>query len=339
MLHFVIVGILVIVVALLTYGGLDAVHLAKHMNPYSASAQSVSIDWLWNWEMIAICFLFALIVVPIGYSLVVFRRRKGETGDGEYIEGNNTLEIAWTIIPLFIVIIFAYMGAYSLRDINRVDPGASIIKVHAQQFSWTFEYPDTGIVTTELHLPVNQQVVLKMESVDVIHSFWVPEFRIKQDVVPGRVTDYRVTPTLVGDYKVRCSELCGPGHYSMETGVIVNTKADYDAWVALQVANAATASQTPEGQGQILTVKNGCRGCHTIDGTTLIGPSWLGLYGSKVELSDGTTITADEAYLKESIQNPDAAIVAGFPSPSPMLHYSLTDEEIANIIAYLQTLK
>jgi len=339
MLDFVIVGILVIVMAVLTYDGLDAVHLAKHMSLTSASAQSVSIDQLWNWQMITICFLFALIVVPIGYSLVVFRRRKGETGDGEHIEGNNTLEIAWTVIPLFVVLIFAYLGAYSLREINRVDPNAYIIKVKAQQFSWTFEYPDSGIVSSELHLPVNKQVVLKMESGDVIHSFWVPEFRIKQDVVPGRVTDYRVTPTLVGDYKVRCSELCGPGHYFMETGVIVDTQADYDAWVAVQVANVAAASKTPEGQGQILTVKNGCRGCHTIDGSTLIGPSWLGLYGSKVELSDGTTVTADEAYLKESIQNPDAAIVAGFPSPSPMLHYTFTDDEIANIIAYLQTLK
>jgi cytochrome c oxidase subunit 2 len=192
--HFLVVGILVIVMAVLTYFGLDAAGLM----PVEASAQAVSIDWLWNLEIIAISFLFSLIVVPMVYSLIVFRRRKGETGDGEHMEGNSTLEIAWTVVPLFIVLAFAYLGAYSLGEIRRVDPNALVIKVKAQQFVWTFEYPEYGIISKELHLPVNKQVLLKMESADVIHSFWVPEFRIKQDVVPGRVTDYRVTPTLIG---------------------------------------------------------------------------------------------------------------------------------------------
>ena len=228
MRHFVIVGILVIVTAILTYVGLDSVGLL----PVEASAQAVSIDWLWNWQVVAISFLFSLIVVPMAYSLVVFRRRKGDTTDAEHIEGNTTLEIAWTVVPLIIVVIFAYMGAYSLGEIKRVDPDAVVIKVKAQQFQWTFEYPEYGIISTELHLPVNQQVVLKMEAVDVIHSFWVPEFRIKQDVVPGRVTEYRVTPNLVGLYKVRCAELCGSGHAVMEGLVVVSEEANYEKWLA-----------------------------------------------------------------------------------------------------------
>ncbi len=141
---------------------------------------------------------------------------------GEHFEGNTTLEIVWTVIPLFVVLAFAYMGSYSLGEIRRVDPNAIIIKVRAQQFTWTFEYPEYGIFSKELHLPVDQQVVLKMESSDVIHSFWVPEFRVKQDVVPGRVTEYRITPTLVGNYKVRCAELCGASHAYMENPVIVD---------------------------------------------------------------------------------------------------------------------
>ena len=183
--HFLVVGILVIVMAVLTYVGLDAAGLM----PVQASAQAVSIDWLWNWEIITISFLFSLIVVPMVYSLVVFRRKKGETGDGEHIEGNTPLEIAWTVIPLFIVLAFAYMGAYSLGVTRRIDPNAMVIKVKAQQFVWTFEYPEYGIISKELHLPVNQQVLLKMEFCGRDPLFWVPEFRVKQDVVPGRVTE------------------------------------------------------------------------------------------------------------------------------------------------------
>jgi cytochrome c oxidase subunit 2 len=176
-----------------------------------------------------------------------------------------------------------------------------------------------------------------MESADVIHSFWVPEFRVKQDVVPGRVTEYRITPILVGNYKVRCAELCGASHAYMENGVIVDTKADYDVWITKQQA-LALANQTPEGKGKALTVKNGCVGCHSVDGSKMTGPTWLGLFGSKVQLTDGTTVVADEAYITESILNSKAKEVAGF-APTVMPPYTLTQEEIANIIAYIKTLK
>jgi cytochrome c oxidase subunit 2 len=332
--HFWVVGILVIVMAVLTYIGLDAAGLM----PVQASAQAASIDWLWNWQLITISFLFSLIVVPLVYSLVVFRRRKGETGDGEHIEGNTSLEIAWTVIPLFVVLVFAYMGAYSLGETRRIDPNALVIKVQARQFAWTFEYPEYGIVSSELHIPVNKQVLLKMESADVIHSFWVPEFRVKQDVVPGRVTEYRITPTLIGDYKVRCAELCGSSHAYMESPVIVDSQSDYNAWISVQEKIAAEAAKTPEGQGKLLTVRNGCIGCHSLDGLKMTGPTWFNLYGSEVPLGDGRTVIADDAFLAESILDPKATEVEGY-APTVMPAYPLTDEEIANIIAYLKTLK
>ncbi|KAA0257583.1 MAG: cytochrome c oxidase subunit II [Chloroflexi bacterium] len=339
MQHFVVVGILVLVMAVLTYLGLDAIGLARQMHPVAGSAQAASIDQLWNWEMIVISFLFSLIVVPLIYSLIVFRRKKGDTTDAEHVEGNTTLEISWTVVPLIIVMVFAYLGAYSLGEVRRVDPQAFVVNVKAQQFSWTFEYPEYGIVSNELYLPVNKQVVLKMESADVIHSFWVPEWRIKQDVVPGRVTEYRVTPTLEGRFKVRCAELCGMTHYAMEGPIAVVSQADYEAWAAEQVALAA-AAQTPEGQGKLAAVKYGCVGCHSADGSPLTGPTWFGLFGKEEELLDGSTVVVDEAYLIESIRDPNAKIVAGFTSPSAMPPYpNLTDEEIANIIAYIQTLK
>ncbi len=334
--HFVIVGVLVVVMAVLTYFGLDAAGLATQMHPVAASAQAAPIDQLWHWEVMVISFLFALIVVPMMYSLVVFRQKKGEMKDGEHMEGNANLEIAWTVIPLIIVVVFAYFGAYSLGEVRRVDPNAMVINVTGQQFSWTFEYPEYGFITTELHLPVDRQVVLKMQSTDVIHSFWVPEFRIKQDVVPGRITEYRVTPTLEGSYKVRCAELCGTSHAYMENPVIVVSGEEYETWVAEQI-KIAEASKTPEGQGKILATQYGCVGCHSADGSPMTGPTWFGLFGKTENLSDGSTYTVDEAYITESIKEPTAKVVEGFAPVMPP--YNLTDEEIANIIAYIKTLK
>jgi cytochrome c oxidase subunit 2 len=335
MRHYLTVGILVLITAVLTYLGLEASHLL----PVEASAQAVPIDWMWKYQVMAISFLFALIVVPLLYSLIVFRRKKGDTTDAEHVEGNTKLEITWTIIPLITVVAFAYMGAWSLRETRRVDPQAMIVKVHAAQFSWSFEYPEYGgFISDELRLPVNRQVLLQMDSKDVIHSFWVPEFRVKQDVVPGRVTELRITPTLVGPYKVRCAELCGAAHYAMEKSVVVTDDATFQQWASEQQA-AFSAAQTPEGMGERIAKSNGCLGCHSATGATLIGPTWKGLFGSQVKLSDGSTVTADEAFLIESILNPSAKIVAGFESASAMPAYSFTEEELSYIIAYIMSLK
>ncbi len=333
MRHFVLVGIMVILMTVLTYFGLSAARLM----PVQASAQAVPVDWMWNLDLIAMSFLFALIVVPMFYSLIVFRRRKGDNTDAEHIEGNTSLEITWTILPLFTVLIFAYLGAYSLGETRRVDPQAMTVKVTGFQWSWKFQYPDYDITTNELYLPINKQAVLKMESPDVIHSFWVPEFRIKQDLVPGRVTDYRITPTLKGEYKVRCAELCGTSHSFMESPVVVVDQAEFDAWVAEQQAAAKTAAATTEGHGELLVSQNGCLACHSINGVEGIGPTWLGLYGSQVELADGGTVTADDAYISESILNPTAKVAKGYPPTMPP--FTFTPDEIADIIAYLKTLK
>ncbi len=343
MRHYVINGVLVIVVAIATYAGLIAIKLM----PVEASAQSIPIDQLWNIEIAIICFLFALIMVPLVYSLIVFRRKKGDTSDGEHIEGNNTLEITWTVIPLIIVLILAYMGTYTLGDVLAVDPNALVINVTARQWSWSFTYPE-GFTSKELHLPVNRQVVLDMESTDVIHSFFVPQFRMKQDILPGRITTYRVTPILIGNYTVECAQLCGAGHSYMTAPVIVSAQADYDTWIKAQVAVAAAAAQTPVGRGQQLVSQNGCISCHSVDGSsTGIAPTWKGLYMSKVKLSGGTNVapgtvvTADQAYLMESIVNPSAKIVDGFQDNVMPKTFgtALTQSQISDIIAYIESLK
>ena len=335
MRHFVIVGILVIVVAVLTYVGLDSAGLM----PVPASAQAGPIDWLWDLQVKAIAFLFALIVVPMVYSLLVFRRRKGDTSDAEHIEGNTKLEIAWTIVPLFVVIGLAFIGAQNLAETRRVDPAAMVVNVTGFQWGWRFDYPDYGITSTELYLPVNKQVLLKMTSTDVLHSFWVPEFRVKQDLVPGRITELRITPTLIGDtYKVRCAEICGTSHAYMENPVIVVDDLNFDAWVVEQQAIAEAAGQTPEGRGQALVAANGCAACHSVNGAAGVGPTWFQLAGSEVSLSGGGTVIADDAFLAESILQPQATIVAGFENQQ-MPAYSFTEEQVADIIAYIKTLR
>ncbi|GAB4463829.1 MAG: cytochrome c oxidase subunit II [Anaerolineales bacterium] len=335
MRHFVIVGILVIALAVLTYVGLNSAGLM----PVEASAQAAPIDWLWDLQVKAMSFLFALIVVPMLYSLLVFRRKKGDTSDAAHVEGNTTLEVVWTVIPLVMVLGMAYIGAQNLGETRRVDPDAMVVNVTGFQWGWSFEYPDYGITSKELYLPVNKQVLLKMTSRDVIHSFWVPEFRVKQDLVPGRVTELRITPTVLGDtYKVRCSEICGTSHAYMENPVIVVEKVAFDAWVSEQQALAAQAGQTPEGRGLALVTANGCRACHSIDGSAGVGPTWFQLAGSEVPLSGGGTVVADDAYLLESILQPQAKIVAGFETQQ-MPVYNFTEEQAADIIAYIKTLK
>ncbi len=339
MRHFILVGILVIILSIALYLGLDAAHLM----PVEASAQAVPIDWMWNLMLAAMSFLFSLIVVPMAYSLVVFRRRKGETGDGMHVEGNTTLELLWSSVPLFVVVVFSVIGGGNLAETLRRDPNAMIVKVTGIQWSWRFEYPadpETGlvVVSDELHLPVGEQVLLRMTSSDVIHSFWVPEFRVKQDLVPGRFTELTITPTREGAYVVRCAELCGTSHAYMEKPVFITTQDEYDAWFAAEVEKAKEAAATPEGLGQLLVSQNGCAACHTINGAAGIGPTWFNLFGSEVELSDGSVVTADEAFISESIKNPQAKIVAGFETQQ-MPQYTFTDEQLAAIVAYIKTLK
>jgi cytochrome c oxidase subunit II len=334
MRHFVVVGILVVVTTLLVYLGLNSANLM----PLAASAQATPIDWMWNIELIFMSFFFALIVVPMAYSLIIFRRKKGDTSDAEHMEGNTKLEIAWTIVPLFIVTAFAYLGAVNLAETRRVDPDAIVVEVTGIQWSWKFDYPAYGVTSDELHLPVDHQVLLQMTSKDVIHSFWVPEFRVKQDLVPGRITELRITPTLSGNYMVRCAELCGTSHAYMEKPVVISSQADFDAWMAEQVALAQEAAATPEGRGQALVAANGCAACHSVNGAQGIGPTWFGLFGHEVLFTDGTTVIADEAYLAESIHDPQAKIVDGFETQL-MPSYGFTDEQIADIVAYIKTLR
>jgi len=334
--HFVIAGLLVIVLTFLVNTLLGALGLL----PQAASAQAGSIDRLFRIEFFLISFLFSLIVVMITYSMVVFRRRKGQSEDGAYFTGSSKLEVVWTIIPLGIVLFLSYIGSQSLAEVRTPVKDALQVNVTAGQWFWAFEYPEYGIKTSELYLPVDRQVQLLMTSQDVIHSFWVPEFRVKQDVLPGEnlVKELRFTPTNTGQFPILCAELCGGAHAYMNSTVTVMEPADFEAWL---VDQSNTADASPAEIGEQLATSTGCIGCHTLDGTPSVGPTWQGLFESERTLMDGSTIVADEQYLHTAIVDPNVHIPEGYPPNVMPQTYDtqLSEEEITAIVEFMKTLQ
>ena len=336
MKHFAIVGVSVIISTFLVNLLLQSIGLL----PQQASTQAVIIDRLFNAHFLLISFLFSLIAVFMVYSLVVFRRKPGDENVGRHIKSANGLEIVWTILPLSAVLYFSFLGSQSLADIRRVDPQAMEVKVIGGQWYWIFEYPEYGITSKSLNLPVDRQVLLKMTSRDVIHSFWVPEFRVKQDLLPGEnfVKELRFTPSELGEFKVRCAELCGASHAYMESPVVVMKQADFEAWLA---SESKASSATPAERGQKWASAYGCVACHSVDGKRLVGPTWKGLYGKQEQLADGTTVQVDDAYLRAAILDPNSQVVKGYPPNVMASSYgqTVTPEKIDDIIAFIQSLK
>ncbi len=346
--HLAIVAVLVVIGTVITYYLLTSIYQL----PEAASAEAVPIDRLFGGHFLFISFFFALIVVFALYSIVAFRRRPDDDEEPDQFHGNTPLEIIWTIVPLAIVISFGIWGWNVLNEVTEEKPDEMVVNVIGQRWSWAFEYPDYPNVgrVTEMVLPVDQPVLLQMESVDVLHSFWVPEFRVKQDLLPGRTTTLRITPTQVDTFKTRCAEICGTLHAQMLADVRVLSHADFDAWVSEM--SASVASLSPEERGAQWSNQFACVSCHSVDGSALVGPSWQGLYGREETLSDGSTVMADEEYLRKSILNPAAQIVAGyenvvmpanyedqFAAEEARLQESGVEIDIAaDLISYIQTL-
>lgn len=335
MKHLIIAGILVVIVTALLIVGFGQAQIL----PPAASAQAEPIDWMFGIEFKVIAFLFALIVVLMVYSIVVFRRKKDDTSDAKHIEGNTRLEVFWTLVPLATVLGFAYLGSQTLATTERIDPQAIEVNVIGTQWSWRFEYPEQGVSSTELWLPVDRQVLLSLSSQDVIHSFWVPEFRVKQDVLPGGedfVRDLRITPTEIGEYELLCAEMCGLNHALMVAPVNVVSQADFEAWVLKE----SGVSDDPVERGQKWAQQFGCIACHTSDGSQGVGPTWKGLFGMDETLDDGSTTFADHDYLYKSICDPGVQIVEGFQNiMPPNMCETMTDDQIEDIIAFIESLK
>jgi cytochrome c oxidase subunit 2 len=331
--HIVLAFVLVIVVTALVIVGLNGLDLV----PQLASEEGAFVDQMFSAQIYVIAFIFSLIIVFMLYSIVVFRRKPGDESDGPNIKGNTPLEIAWTVVPLIVVMGFGIWGAGHLSEITAAEPDELVVKVTGFQFGWSFEYPDYGVTSSELYLPVGHKVRFELTSRDVIHSFWVPEFRIKQDAVPGQWTILRVTPTQVQDFRIRCAELCGYAHAAMYAPVVVVEPDKFEAWLAGQSVEAPLPEEmTPVEKGAELYQTLGCIGCHSVDGSRTAGPTWQGLFGSQRQFEDGSTAVADEAYLRASILNPGRQIVATYANIMPAAYGSLSDEEMSALVEYIK---
>jgi cytochrome c oxidase subunit II len=279
--------------------------------------------------------LLALITFLMIYFVIRYSRKRNPQASD--IEGSRWLEITWTAVPTFLVLTMFYYGMTGFQFIRKPPEGAMKVKVTARMWSWGFEY-ENGIKTTELRLPVGKPVYLSLHSEDVIHSFYVPAFRVKQDAVPGFDNALWFEPTQTGTYDVLCAEYCGLRHSYMMTKVLVVSQEEFDRWH--QQALNEVKARKPGLSGAQLIQEKGCRACHSIDGTPLVGPTFKGLFGHPVTVvaaGQERQVTADEAYIRRSVSDPGAEIVKGYPPIMPP--QKLTEDEIKAMIEYLRELK
>ncbi len=272
------------------------------------------------------------------------------------VNSNLPLELTWSIIPFFMSMGIFFWSAYVYIDMHRVPANTLDIYVIGKQWMWHAQHPNGKRENNELHVPIGQPVKLIMISQDVIHSFYIPAFRIKQDVLPGRYTTMWFEATKEGEYHLFCAEYCGTEHSLMGGRVVVMPLADYQRWLdtdgprILQNQGAAPGTVASEGSareqtgvapvvlsGPELFRQKGCVSCHTGQAGA-IGPAMAGLYNSQRTLADGTTVTADEAYLRDSILNPNGQVAQGYQPVMPTYRGQLTEEEIRQLVEYIKSL-
>jgi cytochrome c oxidase subunit II len=280
--------------------------------------------------VVSAVILLAIVVFFMILFLIKYRRKRHPVP--ETVKDSVLLEVIWTAIPTALVMVMFYFGWTDFRYIRNPPKDAMEVNVTARQWSWLFEYRN-GKKSGVLRVPLNRPVKLILTSRDVIHSFYVPAYRIKEDCVPGMKTHLWFTPNESGTYDVLCTEYCGVGHSHMRSSVVVMAPAEFDAWY--RSAEAAAA-----GKGLQLLQEKGCLGCHTTDGSRKVGPTFKGIFGRKVTvITNGKErdIIVDEEYLRRSIINPGADIVKGYPPVMPEL--PLTKDELQEIVVYLKELK
>lgn len=303
--------------------------------PESASSVSDSVDWLFGF-ILAICVVFFLLIVGLLVYFVIRYRRTDERRVGSGPSHNTKLEVAWSVIPfLLLMLIFSY-GAYGFVQMSSVPDNAYEIRVTAKMWSWSFRYPN-GYIDNELHVPVDRPVRLVMNSDDVIHSLYVPAFRVKQDLIPGRYTKMWFEATQAGTFPLFCAEYCGQQHSDMITNAIVHRPGEFDRW--LDEASNLLKTLTPAKAGEVLYSRRGCRQCHSIDGSRRVGPSFYNLFGSTQRMTTGENLVVDENYIRESILEPQAKVREGYRPVMPTYQGQLKDEELDALIEYIKTLK
>jgi cytochrome c oxidase subunit 2 len=272
------------------------------------------------------------------YFAVIYRQRNGVDHETPAIEGNNTLEVIWTVFPTLVCVWVAWLGYDAFVDIRNVPENAMEINVTGRKWAWDFQYKNGKRTTAELVVPVGEPVKLVMTSKDVLHSFFVPVMRTKMDVIPGRYTYEWFRPIKTGDFQVFCTEYCGNEHSGMLARLKVLPKAEFERWLADDSAERKLASLKPSDRGRELYVSKQCVTCHSLDGSPKVGPTWLKIFGKEGKLESGESYKADENYIRESILNPQAKTVAGYPKMGmPAYAGQLSDDDITGLIEFMKT--
>ncbi len=298
--------------------------------PARASAEAGNVDALYIFLLALSAFMCLAIFSMILVFATKYRRRRGIVA--EQIEGSSALEITWSVIPLVIFMVIFVWGAVIYFHGRTPPQGSSEVYVVAKQWMWKLQHQEGQSEINELHVPVGRDVKLIMTSQDVIHSWFVPAFRIKQDVLPGRYTTAWFRATKPGVYHLFCSQYCGTMHSGMIGQVVVMEPAQYQDWLSGGGASGSLAAS-----GESLFQQLGCSTCHRSD-TQGRGPNLVGLFGKAVQLEDGRTVMADENYLRESILSPGEKVVRGFKPIMPVFQGLVSEEQLNALVAYVKSL-
>ncbi|HEY2802088.1 MAG TPA: cytochrome c oxidase subunit II [Chthoniobacterales bacterium] len=302
-----------------------------HLFPPEASSSAHQIDWLYFGLTAMLVFFCFVVFVPVIFFCIRYRRG-AKVNRANPPEGNNLLESGWTLFPLLVGLGFFIWGAAVYYHIERPPKDALQVQVVAKQWMWKLQHAEGKKEIDELHVPLGRDVELTMASQDVIHSFFIPAFRVKQDVVPGKYTTEWFHPTKLGEYHLFCAEYCGTNHSKMIGRVVVMRPADYERWL--------TTGETGKSivfEGRRLFREKGCSGCH-VGSSVIHAPPLEGLYGKQVPLASGEIVTADDQYIRDSILLPGKQISAGYDNLMPSFSGHISEGEIMQIVAYLKAI-
>ena len=301
--------------------------------PEQASTIAGQVDALYFF-LIALSAFFSLLIAA---AVITFAIRFRQSKDRQILpsgEGFLALEITWTVIPFLIVMVLFGWGARLFVTMHTPPDDAMQVYVVGKQWMWKLQHVEGRREINELHVPAGRAVKLVMTSEDVIHSFYVPAFRVKQDAVPGRYTSLWFQAEKVGEYHLFCAEFCGTQHARMIGRVVVMEPAEFQAWLA----GSKSAGGDMVAAGQALFEQLGCQSCHQSD-TGARGPALAGLFNKQVTLADGRTVVADDAYLRESILNPQAQVVAGYQPIMPTFKGLVSEEGLLELMTYIKSLQ
>lgn len=311
---------------------LPSIEIDSFWLPRKASTVAQELDWafyyVYGWSVL----MFIGVVAAMLYFAYRYRRRTDKDVTSE-IDHSTKLEVIWTAIPVAIVVSIFFVGLKGYIDAMVAPASAYEIQVTAQKWSWVFTYPNGKISMNELAVPKDRPVRLIMSSKDVIHSLWIPEFRIKQDVVPGTYTTIWFEATEEAETALLCTEYCGTSHSDMLATVKVLPEDKFQEFLE----DGADMDMPPAELGKKVFASSGCGACHSLEGVNGVGPALNGIFGKTHEMSDGSQVVVDEAYLRESITVSNAKLVKGFPPVMPVFKGVLNDRQVDALVAFIKS--